>query len=400
MLSLTLRRPALALFATLTLSSLAACGTLDERFAPPPLDGPYAAIPLNGFSDSINHWRNRHGNDYAKYAPDQIVAIADNVLLYQRDNGGWVENRDPTRILDADEKTAIALEKANATGSFDNRNVYTQIEYLSAVYQQTRQPRYQQAALRGMDFLLSMQHASCGGWPHTVPGTERYHPFITMADEVTSGVLRMLRKAATGSAPFEHLPNRVRLRAQAALERGDACVLKLQVVQNGRLTGWAGQYDPQTLQPAQGRSFELASIVSQETIEMLRYLMSIPSPSPEVIRAVEAGTDWLERSKIRGWRIETFKIDKPVKYDYHTATTDRRLVEDPSAPALWARFYDLQDNSVVLANRDGKRVSRYADIHHERRTGYAWYGSWAARLLDTEYPAWRQRVGLAPSARN
>ncbi|MFT3736694.1 MAG: pectate lyase [Rhodocyclaceae bacterium] len=277
---------------------------------------------------------------------------------------------------------------ASTTATF-----YSQIEYLSAVYQQTYEPRFRTAALKGMDYLLSMQHERCGGWPHTVPGTERYHPFVTMADEVTSGVLRMLRKASSGSAPFAYLPYSVKQRAQTALERGDACVLQLQVVQNGRLTGWAGQYDPQTLQPAQGRSFELASIVSQETVEMLRYLMSIPEPSPEVVRAIESGVDWLERSKIKGWRLETFKIDPPIKYDYHTASTDRRMVEDPAAPPLWARFYDLQDNSVVLANRDSVRVSRYADIHHERRTGYGWYGAWPAKLLETEYPAWRQRVG-------
>jgi len=51
----------------------------------------------------------------------------------------------------------------------------------------------------------------------------------------------------------------------------------------------------------------------------------------------------------------------------------------------------LEDNSVVLANRDGKRVARYAEIARERRTGYAWYGDWPARLLAEDYPAWRAR---------
>ena len=39
--------------------------------------------------------------------PQQVTEIADNLLLYQRDNGGWIENRDPARILDATEKAAL-----------------------------------------------------------------------------------------------------------------------------------------------------------------------------------------------------------------------------------------------------------------------------------------------------
>ena len=62
------------------------------------------------------------------------------------------------------------------------------------------------------------------------------------------------------------------------------------------------------------------------------------------------------------------------------------------AVPLWARFYDLADNSIVLANRDGKRVATYDQIARERRTGYDWYGDWPARLLAEELAAWRARV--------
>ena len=86
-----------------------------------------------------------------------------------------------------------------------------------------------------------------------------------------------------------------------------------------------------------------------------------------------------------------------MKYQYHTSTTDRRLVADPAAPPIWGRFYDLADNSVVLANRDGKRVAAYDQIARERRTGYDWYGDWPARLLAMELPAWRARVARRAS---
>jgi PelA/Pel-15E family pectate lyase len=80
-----------------------------------------------------------------------------------------------------------------------------------------------------------------------------------------------------------------------------------------------------------------------------------------------------------------------VQYQYHVATFCYRLVNDAAAPPLWARFHDLEDNSIVLANRDGVRVRDFSEVHPERRSGYAWFGTWPAALLAGEYPAWRAR---------
>lgn len=364
-----------ALIAALTLT---ACAT------PPPASAP----SLDGFYDAVHHWQNKNGKSYARYAEDNVTAIADNLLLLQRDNGGWIENRDPARILSEAEKAAALKEKSDPAFSFDNRNIYTQVEYLMAAYERTRRSDYRTAALRGLDLILSQQIKSCGGWPHTVPAKSSFHDKITMADEVTSGNLRLLRRISTGEYPFDSVSKDLRRKTASAVAAGDACLLRLQIRQNGQLTGWAGQYDPVTLQPVKGRSFELVSIVSQESVENTRYLMSIPNPSPEIIAAVEGAVAWMKRSAIPGKRLETFALPAPVKYDYHTATTDNRLVDDPSAPPLWARFYDISDNSVILANRDGLRVATYADIHPERRSGYGWYGQWPKELITELYPMW------------
>ncbi|MFT3996198.1 MAG: pectate lyase [Asticcacaulis sp.] len=350
------------------------------------------APSLNGFSDSIHHWQNRNGKDYARYAESDVSAIADNILLLQRDNGGWIENRDPARILSAEERAAALKEKTAPSFSFDNRNVYTQVEYLMQAFEITGKKAYRDSALRGLDLILAQQIPACGGWRHTVPSTTTYHDKLTMADEVTSGNLRLLRHISSKAFPFESLDKDRLQKSTEALSKGDKCLLKLQIRQNGKLTGWAGQYDPVTLEPVKGRSFELVSIVSQESVENTRYLMSIPDPSPEVIAAVDGAVDWMKRSAITGKRLEIVALPAPVKYDYHTATTDSRLTDDPNAPRLWARFYDMSDNSVVLANRDGARVKDYADIHPERRSGYAWYGVWPQKLIESEYPAWKARV--------
>ncbi|WP_031231638.1 pectate lyase [Asticcacaulis sp. YBE204] len=353
---------------------------------------PLPAPSIDGFGDAIHHWQNRNGKAYARYAESDVAAIADNILLLQHDNGGWIENRDPLRILSDAEKAEALKEKSSPNFSFDNRNIYTQVDYLMRAYSLTGKMAYRDAALKGLDLILSQQVSTCGGWPHSVPSKTTYHDKITMADEVTSGNLRLLRHISIGDYPFDKLATSWRDRTKTALTKGDACLLKLQIRQNGQLTGWAGQYDPVTLAPVKGRSFELVSIVSQESVENVRYLMSIPNPSPEVIASVEGAVAWFKRSAITGKRLETFALPAPVKYDYHTATTDNRLVDDPNAPLLWARFYDINDNSVILANRDGVRVKDYADIHPERRSGYGWYGAWGQRLLDVDYPAWKTRI--------
>ncbi len=347
-----------------------------------------AAPSLAGFEDAIHHWRNAHGDKYPRYAPEQVAQIADNLLRYQRADGGWIENQDPARILDGADKARLDAEARRSGGSFDNRNIYTQLDYLATAYAITGDARYRDGSLKGLAFTLAQQVPACGGWPHTVPATQSYHPHITLADDVTAGVLGALRKVLTDTHRYAFVDAALRARVQAAVDRGDACLLRLQIRQGDMLAGWAGQYDAQTLAAAQGRKFELPSITGQETVGVVRYLMSIPDPSPGVMAAIDGAADWLRRVEITGWRIETF--DAPAEqFQHHSSAKDRRLVADPSATGLWARFYDVKDNSVVLATRDSTRVARYDDIPRERRTGYEWYGSWPKRLLAKEYPQWK-----------
>jgi PelA/Pel-15E family pectate lyase len=349
------------------------------------------APSLAGFGDAIHHWRNVHGDKYPRHAPDDVAKIADTILLYQRADGGWKENEDPARILDDDTRARFAEEAKQSGGSFDNRNIYTQLDYLATAWAITGDARYRDGSLRGLEFTLAQQIPSCGGWPHTVPARESYHPHITLADDVTAGVLGTLRNVLDDRARYAFVDAATLARVRDAVTRGDDCLLRLQVRQGDRLTGWAGQYDATTLQPAQGRKFELPSITGQETVGVVRYLMSIPSPSPAVIAAVDGAVEWLRRVELKGWRIETFDAP-PEQFRYHASDKDRRLVADAKA-STWARFHDLADNSAVLADREGHRLARYDEVTRERRTGYEWYGNWPRALLKTEYPRWRAALG-------
>nr|WP_271448162.1 pectate lyase [Kluyvera georgiana] len=281
--------------------------------------------------------------------------------------------------------------------SFDNRNTYSQIEWLAYAWKKTGDARYSDAALHGIRYTLNQQYSICAGWPHTVPpkpSTETentyYQRAITNADDVTSGILRTLRNILRDRDTWAFVDAEMLKLITASIERGDRCLLKLQIVQNGKKTGWAGQYDPETLQPLGGRAFELPGVLSQETVGVLNYLTSIENPSAEMVASIKSATQWLHDSALTGFKL--VKFDAPTeKYAWHSSNWDRKIEKDATAPRIWARFYDLNDNSVILANRDGKRVANYADIARERRTGYDWYGYYGEEYLSKTWPAWKMK---------
>jgi PelA/Pel-15E family pectate lyase len=349
-----------------------------------------SAPSLDAFRDGASHWKNGHDTDgYPIYPPEQVGDIADNLLRYQRSNGGWPSNFDPQRILSAQEQQQLADEREKQDTTFDNRATYPEVEYLAAAYQRLGDDRYRDAAVRGIEFILKAQYPN-GGWPHTFPDRGGYHPHVTIVDDVMVGVLTTVRRVATGSERFAFVDEALGERVRDALRRGDACLLKLQVRVNGQPTGWASQYDHQTLEPTTGRKFELPGLISSESVNVVRYLMRIEPPTVEVRGAIEAAVAWLERSTIRDLRIERVPAE-PIRYQHHTSRYDVVAVEDPTAPPVWARFYEIETNRPFMANRDGQKVYRLADVQRERRTGYSWYNHAAQSLLESEYPAWRKR---------
>jgi PelA/Pel-15E family pectate lyase len=349
-------------------------------------------ISVDDFRDGIRHYQNANDRrDYARLDPHDTVAIADNILLHQRANGGWPENWDPLRVLSEPERDAIRARSEALDTSFDNHATYPQIQYLAEAFARTGDARYRESCLNGLEFVLRAQYEN-GGFPHSFPSREEYRPHITFMDAVMPGVLALLRRVSERNRPFEFVPEALRERVASALSRGENCLLSLQLVVQGTPTVWAGQYDEHRLRPTLGRSYELPALVSDESVFVVEYLMSIPAPSQAVTRAVDSAVAWFERSKITGIRLETVSAE-PVRYKYHTSREDVRVVEDPSAPVVWARFYEIETNRPFMANRDGKKVYSLAEVERERRTGYRWYGEFAKQLLAHDYPEWRRRLG-------
>jgi len=320
------------------------------------------------------------------YGSSEAVRIADNLLLYQHPNGGWGKNIDMAQPLDEAGRARVRAESDTVETLIDNGATHTQVAYLARVYSATGQERFRAAFERGFDFLLEAEYDR-GGWPMIYPLKSGYYEHITFNDNSMIGVMRLLRDAAAGGTPYGFVDAARRDRASAAVDRGLRVILDAQIVVDGVRTAWCAQHDAVDLQPRPARTYELVSLSGGESVGIVEYLMEIERPSDEVIAAIEGAVRWLNAVKLTGIAVETLR-DPALPRGY-----DRVVVENPDAPPLWARFYEIGTNRPMFVGRDGIVRDRLADIEHERRVGYSYLGTWPARMLETTYPAWRARLG-------
>ncbi len=140
-------------------------------------------------------WKESLSQPPAWYAGAEAVRIGDNVLLYQRETGGWAKNIDMAEALTEKEKADLRKQKKEAESTIDNGATYTQMGYLARVYNATRQERFRDGFLRGLDYLLAAQYDN-GGWPQYYPLRTGYYTHITFIAGAMVGALTLLRGVA------------------------------------------------------------------------------------------------------------------------------------------------------------------------------------------------------------
>ena len=314
------------------------------------------------------------------YATDEATRIADNVVLYQRDTGGWPKNIDMATVLTEREKTKLADQKKLTDSTIDNGATFSQLAFLAKVITAKNIERHQAAFFEGLDFLFVAQYAN-GGFPQFFPLRNGYYSHITYNDGATIGVLKLMREIAQKKPDFQFVDESRRRRAEESVQKGIECVLKTQVVVDGRRTVWAAQHDAITLAPAAARAFEPVALVGDESVEVTRFLMGINEPNSEIINAIQGAIEWFQRSQINGV--------KWIERADGAGRTEHVLIKNEDAGPLWARFYDIATNRPIFAGRDGVVKYSVAEIEAERRNGHQWYTSSAERLLKKDYREWR-----------
>lgn len=330
-------------------------------------------------------WRNALNQKADWYGSKEAVRIADNLLLFQREIGGWQKNTEMAKTLSPAERAEVIDSKEANDSTIDNGSTYTQMIFLARVFNASKNERFKAGFIRGLDYLFKAQYPN-GGWPQYYPRLTGYYKHITFNDDAMIGVLTLLRQIAQRKADYVFVDEARRQKAERAVERGIECILKTQVRVAGKLTAWCAQHDEKTLEPAPARTYEKISLSGSESVGIVRFLIGIEKPSPKVKEAIESAIAWFQAAKLTGIKV----IEKQDTTQPNGR--DRVVVQDVTAPPIWARFYEIGTNRPIFSGRDGVIKSSLAEIEHERRTGYNWYSNAAMSLLANDYPAWQKRT--------
>ena len=310
------------------------------------------------------------------YASEAARAIADRVVAAQTKAGGWDKGNDYT-------KPAVAKGGAGETdvwsgGTFDNDATTWEMRFLAlaaaAATDAARAAAWREAFGRGLRYALAAQYPH-GGFPQIFPLAGGYHDAITFNDDATVQVVELLRDVGEGKAEFAFVAAELRAEVAARVPRALACILATQLRNAaGERTVWCQQHDALTLQPCAARNFEPVASCTNESASLVKFLMAIPQPSTEVAAAVNGAIAWFRRVA-----------------QHDVAWTRQQgggsLVARPGAPLLWARMYELGSDKPIFGDRDRTVHFVVDELSSERRSGYAWYGTWPASALEA-FKAW------------
>jgi PelA/Pel-15E family pectate lyase len=314
------------------------------------------------------------------YSSAEARAVAEVVVQYQSAEGGWPKNRDLTVP-----PLAPAELPGSGANTLDNGAFLPPVQFLATLAEATGSGYYRNAVERSIDYLFAAQYAN-GGFPQYYPLRPGYYSRITYNDGAMIEALTVLRDVAEGRAPYRFVDQTRRKQAAAALAKGIECILRTQIIQEGKPTVWCAQHDEETLAPAWARNYEPPSLSGSESVGIVRFLMAIERPTPEIVAAIEGAVVWFRSVSISGFRTESVRRED--------GRLERMLVPDGSAAPFWARFYELRTNRPLYVDRDSIFRYDFNRLSYERRSGYGYNGTWPADLLQRDYPAWRAKHSL------
>ena len=156
------------------------------------------------------------------------------------------------------------------------------------------------------------------------------------------------------------------------------CLLDLQITINGKKTIWAQQYDPITLLPTVGRSFEKISLCSLESAQVVIYLISLPNPNNRIKNAIISACEWFYQNKIMDYEQIINNNEVNINYNLNNKRN------------LYSRYYSLENNSPIFFDRSGNEynLNSFNTLDSGLRNGYTWLGCWGDYLYEI-YSFWK-----------
>lgn len=343
-----------------------------EGFVTPPLQ------KLEGAGIPGKHSRGLQlSADAAWYATGEAQQIADRVVARQSRVGAWTKGNDYT----APGVPAPGKSDVWSGGTLDNDATTWEMRFLARVAAAApadpRSSVWRESFLRGLRWLGAAQYPN-GGFPQIYPLAGGYHDAVTFNDDAMTQALELLRDIGAGRAEFAFVPDALRTDAGVRLGRGVACILATQLKDAaGRRTVWCQQHDALTLQACAARNFEPVAACTNESAALVRFLMSLDQPPPEVAAAIRGAVAWFKRTALND-------------LVWTRRGGNGQLLAHPGAPPLWARMYEIGTDRPIFGDRDRTVHYAVAELSSERRNGYAWYGVWPAVAIEG-FAVWAQQ---------
>ena len=337
---------------------------------------------------------------------DVTTSVADLIVALQNEDGGFQVLPDNYEM--SQKETGLGSMKD--VSSVYNGATTSELKYL-AKYITANKPedsKYQDAFVKGIKYLLTTQHDN-GGWSMN-PGSESgFNANIEVGNKAMTEVLTLLSDIAIlNNQDYVFARKAMNVdEIKSAVEKGNDFIVKSQISNNNKKSGWATQYD-KFGNVTMGHTYERESVSSYTTKDVIDYLMTIHNPSQDIKDAVESAYSWLKDVKIADKEqkvvkdtsmnngFDVYLVDGSgtwaSNYVYDKATDSYRPLYSDVDPTRADQKYV---NVYELYNLDGNsvgnnKINNKDLILYSTRTTVSYYdNNLADELIATGYDEWK-----------
>ena len=337
---------------------------------------------------------------------DVTTSVADLIVALQNEDGGFQVLPDNYEM--SQKETGLGSMKD--VSSVYNGATTSELKYL-AKYITANKPedsKYQDAFVKGIKYLLTTQHDN-GGWSMNPGSGSGFNANIEVGNKAMTEVLTLLSDIAIlNNQDYVFARKAMNVdEIKSAVEKGNDFIVKSQISNNNKKSGWATQYD-KFGNVTMGHTYERESVSSYTTKDVIDYLMTIHNPSQDIKDAVESAYSWLRDVKIADKEqkvvkdtsmnngFDVYLVDGSgtwaSNYVYDKATDSYRPLYPDVDPTRADQKYV---NVYELYNLDGNsvgnnKINNKDLILYSTRTTVSYYdNNLADELIATGYDEWK-----------
>lgn len=337
---------------------------------------------------------------------DVTTSVADLIVALQNEDGGFQVLPDNYEM--SQKETGLGSMKD--VSSVYNGATTAELKYL-AKYITANKPedsKYQDAFVKGIKYLLTTQHDN-GGWSMNPGSGSGFNANIEVGNKAMTEVLTLLSDIAIlNNQDYVFARKAMNVdEIKSAVEKGNDFIVKSQISNNNKKSGWATQYD-KSGNVTMGHTYERESVSSYTTKDVIDYLMTIHNPSQDIKDAVESAYSWLKDVKIADKEqkvvkdtsmnngFDVYLVDGSgtwaSNYVYDKATDSYRPLYSDVDPTRADQKYV---NIYELYNLDGNsvgnnKINNKDLILYSTRTTVSYYdNNLADELIATGYDEWK-----------